>query len=914
MKQEKAEWYQLSIEQTFERLGASEEGLSSQEATARMARYGPNAFKIKKVSPFARFLRQFHNLLIYILLAAVATTGVMTLMGGDLLADTLVILGVVLLNVLLSFFQEGKAESALLALKKMIVSECSALRDGMRSIVPTSDLVPGDVVVLNGGDKIPADLRIFHSQEAAVDESVLTGESVPVEKHVAPLDRPNLSPGDQSCIAFSGTFLTRGSALGVVVETGEKTEFGKIAALVRHTPTHETPLQRKMTAFTKVLIIAILGVGFVNFVLGSLLGYSMIYSFLASVSLVVAAIPEMLPMIITAILALAATAMAKRNALIRKLPAAETLGCTTVICSDKTGTLTKNEMTVTRLHTAAQDYELSGVGYEPTGELTHKGKAVPPALIGEALRETLTTGLHCNNASIIEKGGRYMVIGDPTEGALAVSAAKLLVKKKLERLDEIPFDSEHMFMATLHPGSENNVIYLKGSPERVLTFCGDQLGPQGPESLDGEAVHEKAGEMARGALRVLGMAMKLVPKAETSLDRTKLGGFTFLGLQGMIDPPRDEAIEAIGNCKGAGIRTVMITGDHVLTAKAISKQLGIIDSADEQVLSGEELAVMSDEDLLDAVPRVSVFARAAPEHKLRIARQLQERGHVVAMTGDGVNDAPALKAADIGIAMGITGTEVSKEAAGMVLTDDNFATIVGAVEEGRHAWNNLEKAILYTLPTNGGQALLVLGAVLLAPFIPLFAIRLPLEPVQILWVNLLDSVFLTMPLMMEPKQRNILSTPPRDPKARIANALFLQRVVLIGLAISVPTFLVYHHFGASAVVDGVLTDPLLLTQAQTAAFWAVLMVHFGFVLSARSVHQSAFSFSPFTNTWLLFGILFSILTRLLPTFIPAVSVVFRTAPFPAEWWWVILPCLLPGFVALELHKLIGKLPGKAARN
>jgi len=903
MEQGKVEWYRLSIERTFESLGASKEGLSSGEAAARLAQYGPNTFKIKKVSPFIRFLRQFHNLLIYILLAAAATTGVLTLMGGDMLADTLVIMGVVVLNVVLSFFQEGKAESALLALKKMIVSECTVLRDGIRSITPTGDLVPGDVVLLGGGDKVPADLRIFHSQEAAVDESVLTGESVPVEVRVDPLDKPNLPLGDQSCIAFGGTFLARGLARGVVVETGERTEFGKIAALVRQTHTHETPLQRKISDFTRVLIIAILGIGIVNFILGSMLSYSLIYSFLASVSLVVAAIPEMLPMIITAILALAATVMAKRNALIRMLPAAETLGCTTVICSDKTGTLTKNEMTVTRLYAAAEDYELSGVGYGPDGAMTHGAQEVSPDRIGDALRQTLIAGNHCNNAAIVEKGGRYRVIGDPTEGALKVSAAKFPDGEKLERLGEIPFDSEQMYMATLHRERGRNLIYLKGSPERVLTFCRDQLGGQGPEALNRDAILEKTGDMAHQALRVLGMAMKEVPAAQTSLDRKDLGGFTFLGLQGMIDPPREEAIEAISNSKAAGIRTVMITGDHALTARAISKQLGII-GEDEHVLSGEDLAVMSDEDLFDAVKQVSVFARAAPEHKLRIARQLQERGNVVAMTGDGVNDAPALKAADIGIAMGITGTEVSKEAAGMVLTDDNFASIVGAVEEGRHAWNNLEKAILYTLPTNGGQALLVLGGVLLAPLIPVFAVRLPLEPVQILWVNLLDSVFLTMPLMMEPKQRNILATPPRDPKAKIANAHFLERVILIGLAISVPTFFVYHHFGSPAVVDGVLVDPLLLTQAQTAAFWAVLLVHFGFVLSARSVHQSAFTFSPFTNRWLLFGIVASLLTRLLPTFIPAVSVVFRTAAFPADWWWVILPCLLPGFLALELHKLI----------
>ena len=496
------------------------------------------------------------------------------------------------------------------------------------------------------------------------------------------------------------------------------------------------------------------------------------------------------------------------------------------------------------------------------------------------------------------------MIGDPTEGALLVSAMKGGADTQRERLDEIPFDSERMFMAALHRIEEGNRIYVKGSPERVLGLCGDQLDEQGRRvPLDVEGLHAKANDMARDALRVIGMAHKTIPAEQTSIDLESICDLTFLGLQGMLDPPREQAIEAVHLCKRAGVRTVMITGDHALTAKAVAAQLGIIADDQEPVLAGEALEGMSDEELAEAVERVSVYARVAPEHKLRIAQRLRERGHVVAMTGDGVNDAPALKAADIGVAMGITGTEVSKEASSMVLVDDNFATIVGAVEEGRHAWNNIQKAILYTLPTNGGQALLVMGAVLLSPFVPLFALRLPLEPVQILWVNLLDSVFLTMPLMMEPKERHILDQPPRPAGARIVDALFVRRVVLIGLAIAVPTFLVFNHFGSAAVADGVVVDPPRLIQAQTAAFWAVLLVHFGFVMSARSVDRSAFRFSPFSNPWLLGGIALSFAVRLLPTFVPAVGALFRTAAFPAEWWWWILPCLLPGFVVLELDKL-----------
>lgn len=755
-------WYQLSVEETFQGLGAGDTGLTSGEAKARLERYGYNELKFKKPSVIMRFLRQFHSPLVYILLAAAAMTGVLTLRGEDMLSDTGVILGVVILNAILGFVQEGKTEAALEALQKMIVPECTVLRDGEQKVIPTRELVPGDVVVLSGGDRIPADLRLFFTKGVAADEAALTGESVPVEKDTDPIARPDLSPGDQRCIAFGGTFLARGAAKGVVVATGEETEFGKIAIMVKQTRKVETPLQRKIAAFTRTLMILILSLGAINFGLGYFFGFDLIYSFLASVSLIVAAIPEMLPMLVTAILALAAAAMVKRNALIRRLPAAETLGCTTVICSDKTGTLTRDEMTVLRIYAGGKSYEVKGVGYEPRGEFIsgNEGKVIDPAS-EQVLVETLKAGYFCNDTTLTQEEGRYHVIGDPTEGALVVSAAKAGIIEKLPRLDEEPFESEKMYMATLHEDKGQNVLYVKGSPERVLEMCQDQLTDRGVAPLKREEILNRGEEMARGALRVLGMAYKMVPKEEASLGVVDVRGLTFLGLQGMIDPPREEAIEAVSKCKSAGIRSVMITGDHVLTATAVARQLGIVSDGQDDALTGEELFRMSDEELYEVVDRVSVYARVAPEHKLRIARQLQKRDEIVAMTGDGVNDAPALKAADIGVAMGITGTEVSKEASSMILTDDNFASIVGAVEEGRHAWNNLEKAILYTLPTNGGQALLVMGAILVAPFVALFAMRLPLEPIQILWINLFDSVFLTMPLMMEPKEKGLLEASDR---------------------------------------------------------------------------------------------------------------------------------------------------------
>jgi len=902
------QWYRQPATEVFALLESGPEGLDESEAAARLATYGPNELNFKRASAFARFVRQFNNPLIYVLLAAAVTTTFLSLFAGeDMMADTYIILGVVVINAVLGFVQEGKAENAIAALQNMMVPECDVLRAGHQQMIPASKLVPGDVVVLNGGDRVPADLRLFRCQDASADESMLTGESLPVTKNIDAIASVNLTPGDQRCMAFSGTFLVRGHALGLVVNTGTHTEFGKIAAMVSHTRAVKTPLQRKIEEFTRVLIIAILSLGAVNFVLGALFGYSMAYSFLASVSLIVAAIPEMLPMIVTAILALAATTMARRNALIRRLPAAETLGCTTVICSDKTGTLTRNEMTVQHIYSGDRHYQVEGDGYSADGTIRHEGEVISSDALDRALVETLKAGTLCNDAEILFEQGVPVLVGDPTEGALKVSAAKASISDEGHRLGEIPFDSELMFMATLHRAGEHNVIYVKGSPERLITFCSRALVADEHQDVVPERILEEVNQMASRALRVIGMAYKQVPADQETLALEDIADLTFVGLQGMMDPPRADAIEAVEQCRRAGIRTIMVTGDHIATARAVARQLGIIIEDDALAIEGARLNDMSDDELHELIDRVSVFARVAPEHKLRIATALQRWEHIVAMTGDGVNDAPALKAANIGISMGKSGTEVSKEASSMILTDDNFSTIVNAVEEGRHVWNNLEKAILYTLPTNGGQALLVMGAVLLAPFVPLFATRLPLEPVQILWVNLFDSVFLTIPLMMEPKRHNILANPPRDPQTKIANAMFLQRVIVMGLAIAVPGFAVYYYFGSPAVVDGELVNPLLLTQAQTAAFWAALFTHLGFVVSARSIFDSAFTFSPFSNRWLLAGIALSIALHVVVTFVPVVAGVFRCAVFPTEWWGPILLCLLSGFVMLEVDKALRRM-------
>jgi len=900
-------WYQMEASEVIRSLETGHKGLDGKVAAERLLSHGPNEIQFKKTPAWVRFLRQFHDPMVIILLVTAIVTGTLTAFGSHMLPDTIVILSVILLNAILGFVQEGKAEGALDALRNMMVPECQVIRDGEQQRIPARELVPGDIVVMDGGDKIPADVRFFEASNLHVDESSLTGESVPAKKRVDAIERQDLVPGDQINMGFSGTYLTQGAARAVVVETGGNTVFGRIADMVKAADSGMTPLQRKMKEFVHTLIIAILLVGAFNFLYGVYLGYEMAYSFLGAVSLVVAAIPEMLPALVTSILALSGVIMARRKALIRKLPAAETLGATSVICSDKTGTLTENRMTVTRAYAGGGVFQVTGTGYDIDGRFEQDGQAVQPS--GQsALARLLEAGFYCNNAHLSGKDGG---IGDPTEVALKVSGAKMgLVTDGYHRIEEIPFDSSTKYMAVLTEKDGERVIFAKGAPEVLVEMCSSGLDEQGNSCpLDKHATLALARTFAGDALRTLGFAYKQIPNDCQDLLHDDLQGMTFAGLQGMIDPPKQSAIEAVRMCKGAGIRTVMITGDHPDTAQAVARQLGISAGS---VVTGTELTYLDNTELHRIAEEVSVFARVAPEHKKEIAEALQENGHVVAMTGDGVNDAPALKAADIGIAMGISGTEVAKEASDMVLADDNFATIVAAVEEGRHAWNNLQKAILYTLPTNAAQALLIMGAILLAAFVPVFSARFVLEPVQILWINLLDSVLLTMPLMMEKKERGLLSSPPRAGNAHIINELFLRRVIVMGLAIATPGFLIYYHFGSPAVVNGEIVNELLLTQAQTAAFWAILLAHFGYVISARSIHQSIFTFNPFGNKWLLWGIAISIAIRFIPTVIPEAATLFRTAEFPVEWWPLILLCFLPSFVSIELDKAISRIRSKGA--
>jgi cation-transporting ATPase F len=867
-------------------------GLTSGEAVRRLERFGANVLpKFRRHGPLIRFLLQFHHPLIYVLLAATAVTAAL----GEWV-DAGVIFGVVLVNAVVGFIQESRAEAALDALASMMKTEARVWRDGRTIRVHSEEIVPGDVLLLESGDKVPADLRLTRIRELRVDESALTGESLPVEKadHVLP---PETVVGDRKNMAFSGTFVTYGQGAGVVVSTGIETELGRIHQLMGETVQLATPLTNKLALFSKVLTVAILGLAAVTFALGLWRGQPVTEIFMAAVALAVGAIPEGLPAAVTITLAIGVGRMARRHAIIRKLPAVETLGSTTVICSDKTGTLTKNEMTVQAILAGNCVFEVEGAGYEPVGEIRESGterSALPPGLL-----ELLTAGALCNDAQHLERAAHWTIVGDPTEGALLVAAKKAGIDPERlnelwPRLDAIPFESERQFMATLHRAktAHASVMYLKGAVEKTIRLCDRMLAADGTEgAFDPSLVLDHVERFASRGLRVLAFACRWVPTATVSVaERDIEGGLTFLGLQAMMDPPRPEAVAAVRACQQAGIAVKMITGDHAVTARAIATQIGLDglkhrENGELVAMTGQELAATAVERLPEAADRTAVFARVSPEQKLRLVEALQARAHVVAMTGDGVNDAPALKQANIGVAMGRGGTEVAKEAADMVLTDDNFASIEAAVEEGRCVFDNLTKFIVWTLPTNMGEGLVLLTAIALGTVLPIL-------PVQILWINMTTAVALGLMLAFEPKEPGIMARPPRDPGQPILTGVLVERIVLVSLLMLA---------GAYGVFLWELERTESIVAARTAAVNVFVMVELFYLFNCRSLERTMFHVGLFSNPWIWRGITAMTGLQLLLTYSPSMNRLFHTAPIDGPAWGLILAAAVTVYVVVEVE-------------
>ncbi len=873
-----------------------ERGLSVFEVKHRQEKFGPNTVTVKKrTGPLIRFLKQFHQPLVYILLAAGGTTALLREW-----VDSSVILGVVLVNAVIGYIQEDKAERAIESLKNLMATSSTVLRDGKHVTVPSAELVPGDVVLLQSGDKVPADLRLHISRELRIDESALTGESVPVEKTEAELP-PETILADRKNMAYGGTLVAYGQGRGIVVATGDKTETGRISELVAGAADLSTPLTKKIARFSTILLWAILVLAGLTFGVGLWRGESAVDMFMAAVALAVGAIPEGLPAAVTITLAIGVSRMARKRAIIRKLPAVETLGSTTVICSDKTGTLTENQMTVRRIYAGGEYYDVSGGGYAPEGSFLTAGKDLQAPLT-EALAECLRAGLLCNDARLLREDEAWKIQGDPTEGALIVAAAKGGMDAEetagaFPRLDSIPFESERQYMATLHSGGKDGagIVYLKGAVEKILTKCERFLDTGGGlQPVDRPAVHRAAEDMAAGGLRVLALARK-----ETTAESGRIGqddvssGLTFLGFQGMIDPPRPEALEAVRLCRAAGIEVKMITGDHALTAATIARQIGIgrlegEEGAAPAALTGQDLAHLGDEEMIRAAAEVSVFARVAPEQKLRLVEALQARGQIVAMTGDGVNDAPALKQADIGVAMGITGTDVAKEAADMVLTDDNFASITRAVEEGRRVFDNLVKFIIWTLPTNGGEGLVILAAILTGT-------TLPILPVQILWINMTTAVLLGLMLAFEPQEKDVMERPPRDPRAPLLDKVMIGRILLVTILMLGAVFSVFlRQKGQGYPIE----------VARTVAVNLFVMIELFYLFNCRSLTRSAFRIGFFTNPWVLVGSAVMVVLQLLFTYTPVMNRLFQTAPVSLQDWGMILMISFGVYLIIGLEKMV----------
>lgn len=885
-----------------------DQGLTSGEVARRADVFGPNAMTQRRADPvWKRFLLQFHQALVYVLLAATVVAFAL-----QEWVDGAVILAVVLVNALIGFFQEEKAGQAIEALAKMIPTRCRVLRDGAKQQIDARDLVPGDVVLLEAGDSVPADLRLLRANSMRADEAALTGESVPVKKDADQEVEADAVVADRTNLAFAGTTVTSGSGRGVVVAIGDLTETGRIAELIDTAEQFATPLTKKIAQFSRFLVAVILSLATVTFVVGLLRGEAAHDMFIVAVALAVGAIPEGLPVAVTVTLAIGVSRMAKRRAIIRKLPAVETLGSTTVICSDKTGTLTEGRMTVRRMLAGGRWYAVGGGSDQSEGAFRllddagsgeDQGEAVDPA-DHPALLACLRTGWLCNDAVVRFGSEGFKSQGDPTEVALLVAAHKAGADlddwdRQHPRQHEIPFASEHQYMATLHRTAESGEGYhiaKKGSLERLLPRCRNMLDAQGaPTDIDRDLVRAQAEAMAAGGLRVLAFAVRDVgpDHGDELRDEHVDDHLVFVGLQGLMDPPREEARTAVHECQQAGIRIKMITGDHAITARAIAGRIGIDGRKGEddllETITGTELAGIGDDELPKRADEVAVFARVAPEQKLRLVRALQHKGHIVAMTGDGVNDAPALRQADIGIAMGESGTDVARGASDMILTDDNFASIEAAVEEGRGAFHNLTKFIVWTLPTNFGEGLILLCAILIGA-------SLPALPVQLLWVNMTTAIFLGLALVWEPREDGIMQRPPRNPARPLLTGPLILRTCLVS------TLILISAFGLFLYERRILGTGI--EEARTVVINMIVMAELFYLWNCRSLDKAIWKMNWLTSPLMWLGPLAMILAQLLFTYAPFMQFLFGTAAIGPEAWLRIVACGFGVLLVIELEKWI----------
>ena len=860
-------------------------GLTSTDVKKRQHQYGHNELEEgEKQSALLLFFSQFKDFMVLVLLAATLISGIL----GEYI-DAIAIIAIVIVNACLGFFQERKAEKSLQALKELSAPQVHALRNGQWIKIPSKEIVPGDVLKFSSGDRIGADIRLFDVKSLEIEESALTGESLPVQKSTETLVSEHLGIGDMENMAYMGTMVTRGSGIGIVVGTGMKTAMGQIADLLQSAETMVTPLQRRLEQLGKILIVTALLLTALVVVVGILQGHDLYTMFLAGVSLAVAAIPEGLPAIVTVALSLGVQRMIKKNAIVRKLPAVETLGCASVICSDKTGTMTQNEMTVTHLWSGGQTWTVDGVGYEPRGSFFKKDERIEVEN-EKALQQMLMFGMLCNHAELVQKKKDFAVDGDPTEGALLVSAMKAGYNREqllneFEIIEEFPFDSTRKMMSVIIKDQKGRqFVVTKGAPD-VLVTKSEAILWNGRKQLlsqeSKETIQTAITGLASQALRTIAIGFKEISTKTIVLDEKEAEkDLTFIGLQGMIDPPRPEVKMAIKECNDAGIKTVMITGDHVITAKAIAKQLGILTSQ-SKVLDGPTLSNMSVDELENVVDDVAVFARVSPEHKLKIVKALQNRGHIVAMTGDGVNDAPAIKAADIGISMGITGTDVAKESSALVLLDDNFSTIKSAIKEGRNIYENIRKFIRYLLASNVGEILVMLFAMLLA-------LPLPLVPIQILWVNLVTDGLPAMALGLDQPEGDVMKRKPRSPKEGVFARSLGWKVVSRGFLIGIVTLL--------AFIFAYKDNPNHLEYAQTVAFATLVLAQLIHVFDCRS-ETSILSRNPFGNKYLVGAVLSSLLLVLVVIYYPPLQPIFHTVSIlPFDWLIITGLSAIPTFL------------------